>query len=205
MTIVIRNWLLLLAAVAVAKDPPKFNPGSITDYPNRRTVEQVRIAARAYATEDLTRAAFGKLNPNRYGVLPILVLIENAGRQTIVLDRMRLEYVMPDRRRVEATPAAEVKYLRAPDRPGMVTGPIPGGRPRLSRQKNPLNVWEIEGRAFAARVLPPGQTASGFFYFQAPYRTGSQLYITGLREAPGERELFYFEILLDDAAGAGDR
>ncbi len=205
MAIVIRNWLLLLAAVAAAKDPPKFNPGAITDYPNRQTVEQVTIAARAYVTEDLTRAAFGKLNPNRYGVLPILVLIENAGRQTILLEGMRLEYVMPDRRRVEATPAAEVKYLRAPDRPGIVTGPIPGGRPRLSRQKNPLDVWEIEGRAFAARALPPGQTASGFFYFQAPYRSDSQLYITGLREAPSGRELFYFEIPLGSISAATER
>lgn len=182
-----------------AKEPPKFNPGPITDYPNRQTIEQVTIAARAYASEALAKTAFGKLNPNRHGVLPVLVLIENGAEETLVLERMRVEYIMPDRRRVEATPASEVRYLQAPDRPGMVTGPIPGGRPRLAGRKNPLDAWEIEGRAFVARALPPRQTASGFFYFHAPYRSGSMLYVTGLRRAPSGRELFYFEIPLDEA------
>lgn len=184
----------------MAKDQPKFQPGAITDYPNRQTVERVTIAARAYISEEQTKAAFGKLNPNRHGLLPVLVLIENAGEQALALDRLKVAYVMPDRSRVEATPADQVRFLRAPERPGMVTGPIPGGKPRLSRRKNPLNAWEIEGRAFSARVLPPGQTASGFFYFQAPYRSGALLYLTGLREASSGRELFYFEIPLEEKA-----
>lgn len=190
--------LLLLAAIAGARHQAKFDPGAITDYANRQTVDQVTIAARAYHTPELARQAFGKLDPNRHGVLPVLVIIENAGSQTIRLDGMRVEYVLADRRRVEATPASEVKYIQGPDRPGMVTGPIPGGKPRLSRRRNPLDVWEIEGRAFLARVLPARQTASGFFYFQAPYRKGSILYITGLREAAGGRELFFFELPLDE-------
>lgn len=155
------------------------------------------VAARAYTSEEQAKAAFGKLNPYRHGVLPILVIIENGSNQTLALDRMRVEYLTPERRRVEATPADEVRYIQGPERPGMVTGPIPGGRPRLSRRKNPLDAWEIEGRAFAARVLPPKQTASGFFYFQAPYRSGGTLYVTGLREAASGRELFYFEIPLE--------
>jgi len=184
--------------VALAADQPKFDPGAITDYPNRQTFEQITVAARPYVTPELVRRAFGKLNPNQHGVLPVLVLMENGGENTLSLADMRIEYVMPDRRRVEATPASEVRYLQAPDRPGMVTGPIPGGKPRLSRRKNPLDAWEIEGRAFAARALPPRQTASGFFYFQAPYRKGSILYITGLREAGSGRELFFIEIPLED-------
>ena len=51
-----------------------------------------------------------------------------------------------------------------------------------------------EGRAFAAKMLPPGESASGFFYFQVPHRAGSVLYITGIREASTRRELFYIEI-----------
>jgi len=194
------NWLLLLAALAAAKDQPKFQPGAITDYPNRQKVERVTVAARACVTEEQAKAAFGKLNPNRHGVLPVLVIIENAGEQALALDRLKVEYVMPDRSRVEATPPDQIRFLRAPERPGMVTGPIPGGKPRLSRRKNPLDAWEIEGRAFSARVLPPKQTASGFFYFQAPYRSGAVLYLTGLREASSGRELFYFEIPLEEKA-----
>ncbi len=200
MTTRIPNWLFLLTVLATAKDQPKFQPGAITDYPNRQTVERVTIAARAYISEEQTKAAFGKLNPNRHGLLPVLVLIENAGEQALALDRLTVAYVMPDRSRVEATPADQIRFLRAPERPGMITGPIPGGKPRLSRRKNPLDAWEIEGRAFSARVLPPGQTASGFFYFQAPYRSGALLYLTGLREASSGRELFYFEIPLEEKA-----
>jgi len=43
-------------------------------------------------------------------------------------------------------------------------------------------------------MLPPGELASGFFYFQTPHRPGGVLYITGIREASTRRELFYFEI-----------
>ena len=70
-------------------------------------------------------------------------------------------------------------------------GPIPS---RI--KKSPLNVWEIEGRALAAQVLPPGQTASGFLYFQTGLQPGSVLYLNGLVEAGTGKELLYFEIPL---------
>jgi len=55
--------------------------------------------------------------------------------------------------------------LQPPQRPNMIPGP--GSKIKvLKGKKNPLDAWEIEGRAFAAQMLPPGQTASGFFYFQ---------------------------------------
>jgi hypothetical protein len=75
--------------------------------------------------------------------------------------------------------------------------PIPGLPPHTSQKKNPLDAWEIEGRAFAARMLPPNESASGFFYFRAFYRSGSILFLQGVREASTGRELFYFEIPLD--------
>jgi hypothetical protein len=46
-------------------------------------------------------------------------------------------------------------------------------------------------------MLPPGETASGFFYFQATHRPGATLYLTGIKEAGTQRDLFYFEIPLD--------
>ncbi len=193
--------LSIAAAQGADKDRPKFAAGQVTDYPNRQTVDKVTIAARAYISDEQTKTAFGKLNPYKHGVLPVLVLIQNGTGGTLALDRMRVEYITPDRRRVEATPAGDVRYITGPDRPKMVTGPIPGGKPRLSRKKNPLDVWEIEGRAFSAKMLPPDETASGFFYFQAPSRRGATLYLTGIREAASGRELFYFEIPLDESPG----
>lgn len=185
------------AAGAAEKERPKFTPGPVTSYPNRQTIEKVTVAAEPFDTMTLTQTAFGKLDPNRYGVLPVLVVIENGTDQVVTLDRMKLELIAPDRQRIDATPASDVKYLMGPDRPKVYTGPVPTGAPHLGKKKNPLAEWEIEGRAFTARMLPPKESASGFFYFQAPYRSGSTLYLTGLRDARSGKELFYFEIPLE--------
>ena len=60
---------------------------------------------------------------------------------------------------------------------------------------------EIEVREFNAPILPPGSSASGFFYYdtgteQSP-TAGASVYLTGLRNLATGRELFYFEIPLD--------
>ena len=94
----------------------------------------------------------------------------------------------------EATPAREVRYLKGTDRPNVITGPV--GNTKILKRKNPLDAWEIEGRSFSAEILPPGQSASGFFYFQTPLQHGSSLYVNGLYEAATSKELFYFELPL---------
>lgn len=189
--------LSIAAAQGAGKDRPKFSPGPITDYPNRQTSDQVTVAAHPYITEADAQPAFGKVNPYHHGVLPVLIIIRNDSDQTLALDRMRVEFITPSRDRVEATPAADIRFLTGPRQPSLTPGPIPGRTPRVSRNKNPLNTWEIEGRAFSARMLPPKESASGFFYFQAPYRSGSKLYLTGIRQASTGKELLYFEIVLD--------
>ena len=195
------NWLIVLLSIAAAqgtgKDQPKFSPGPIGNYPNRQTSDQVTVAAQPYTREAEAQAAFGKVNPYRHGVLPILVIVQNDSDQSLALDRMIVEFITPSRDRVEATPAADIRFLTGPRQPSLTPGPIPGRIPRISRNKNPLNTWEIEGRAFSARMLPPKESASGFFYFQAPYRSGSKLYLTGIRQASSGKELLYFEIVLD--------
>ena len=162
----------------------------------RQTVEKLTLAADPFDTEAKASLAFGKLNPNQYGILPVLVILQNDGDQTLTLEGMRLEYILPTRQHLEATPAREVPYTRGTDRPKVYSNPLPiprAGGPK----KNPLNAWEIEGRAFSAKMLPPGQSASGFFYFQASSTPGSVLYLTGIREASSRRELFYMEIPFD--------
>jgi hypothetical protein len=52
----------------------------------------------------------------------------------------------------------------------------------------------FDERAFVAKMIPPGDSAYGFFYYQTGHRRGSQLYIRGLREAQTGNELFFFEI-----------
>lgn len=163
-------------------------------YANRQTQGGMVIGAEPYATEEKMRDAFGKVNPYQYGVLPVLVVMKNEGSQAIRLDRLKAEYVGPNRNRVEATPARDIRYLNGPRKPNVVTSPT--GAPKISKRKNPLDAWEIEGRAFSAKMLPPGQTASGFFYFQTGLQRGALVYLTGFTEAGSGNELFYFEVPL---------
>jgi hypothetical protein len=193
-------WIILAAAAAVPaadKDSSRFAPGPASSYPTRQTNDKVTIAAVPYHTPERTREAFGKLKLADYGVLPVLVVIQNDSSQALRLDQWKVEYVADGGTRIEATPAADVRYLGGGQR-RFETGR--GGSPRLGgRRKNPLDAWEIEGRAFAPKMLPAGQSASGFFYFQTAPRPGARLYLRGLREAATGKELFYFEIPLEAA------
>jgi len=195
MPFVFKRLALLMsiaAAFAADKDAP-FRAAPAGDYPHRQSSERVTIAADPYNSGDKIKAAFGKLDPYQHGVLPVLIVIENDSDQTLQLDRMDLWYVGPNHDKVEATPAADVKYVgSSPHRPGVVPPGIV-----LKGKKSPLDVWEIEGRAFTAKMIPPGQTASGFFYFQTGIQRGSTVYLTGLREAASGRELLFFEIPLE--------
>lgn len=188
-------------AAAGEKDKTRFETGPAASYPARQTNGNVTLAVAAVVeTDDQARPAFGKLNPNKYGVLPILVVIQNDSNQAIRTDNLRVDYVAPDGSHVEATPPQDVRFLEGPKKPSSVPGPNPTGIPRIGRHKNPLAAWEIEGRAFSAKMIPAGESASGFFYFQTGHRTGSSLYVTGLREAASGKELLYFEVRLKDVA-----
>lgn len=195
---------LLLLSIGVlwgVDKEPRFAPGPATSYPNRQTQDQVTIAAIPYDTSDKAKQAFGKLNPNEYGLLPVLIVIQNESRQALNLEKLAVEYVAPDRTHIEATPASEVRYLAGGRGGKLKPPPLPtGGSPRLSRRKNPLEAWEIEGRAFTARMLPPGESAHGFFYFQTGLRGGALAQVAGIRQASTGKEFIYFEVPL-----AGER
>jgi len=175
------------------KERPKFEMAPASSYSSHQTSEKVTIGAEVYDTAEKAHTAFGKLNPYEYGVLPVLVVIQNDGSQTIRVDRMRVDYVGPDGGHIDATAAADVKYLSGPRAPGVVAPPLPTSAPRISRKKNKLDTWEIEGRAFSAKMIPAGQSAGGFFYFQTGHRAGARLYVSGIADASTGRELLYFE------------
>jgi hypothetical protein len=177
-----------------ASKAPAFRAQPAASYRNHQTNQNVTVGVDAFSTEEKALTAFGKLNPYRHGILPVLVVIQNDSGKAIKLEKLKVEYVGPNRDKVEATPAKDVRYLTGPRQPNVMTGPT--GRPKIGKRKNPLDVWEIEGRAFAARMLPPGQAASGFFYFQTGMQGGATVYLTGMAEADTGRELFYFEVPL---------
>ncbi len=187
--------VMSIAAAFAADNQPPFRPAPAASYPSHQTNAQIIVGVDAYASGDKLKAAFGKLDPNDHGVLPVLVVIQNDSDKALRLDRLQAGYTGSGGNRVEATPAQEVRYLRGPDRPKMIPGPT--GQIKIGKgKKNPLDAWEIEGRAFSAKMLAPGQTASGFFYFQTVLQRGSAIYLNGLAEAATGKEVLYFEIPL---------
>jgi hypothetical protein len=185
-----RLALFMSIAVAFAADNKSFKAPAAADLPHKQTNEKLTIAVDPYVTGDKVKAAFGKLNPYDHGVLPVLVVMQNDTGKTIQLKNVRAEYVGPHGDRAVATPANEVKFATPPKQPTQA-GPI------TFHSKNPLDVWEIEGRALQAVMLPSGSSASGFFYFQTTLLPGATLYVTGLSEAGTNRELMYFEVPLN--------
>ena len=193
-------FLLVFSLVSIAlgadKDHDTLAIGPASSYTYKQTSEGVTIAADVYETGDKVKEAFGKHNPYDYGVLPILVVIENHSSKAIRAERLDVEYTMPGHGRVEATPAGELKYIHGVRQPRANPAPIPG-LPGVGKSKqSPLAEWQIEGRAFSAKMIPPGDSASGFFYFQTGHRSGSTLYLSGLTDAASGHELLYFEIPL---------
>jgi len=190
------RWLPLLSVSIAAgfgadNDRPKFEVQPAASYPHHQTSEKVTVAAQVLQTDAETHDAFGKLNPNRYGILPVLIVVQNNGPDAIKVDGARVEYTMPDGQRIEATAAQDVKYLRGAKAPNA----LPVDIHIHKKPKNPLDVWEIEGRAFSAKMIPAGQSASGFVYFQvnAP-SAAATVALAGLTDPVTGKELYYFEI-----------
>ena len=207
MPFVFKRLALLMSIAAVGglnkaapaeKERPKFELAPAASYPSHQTSEKVTIGAAVYDTAEKAHAAFGKLDPYQYGILPVLVVIQNDSNEAIRMERVRVDYVAPDGNHVDAMPPGDVRYLSGPRQPKVVTGPLPTAGPRISRKKNPLDAWEIEGRAFSAKMIPPGQSAGGFFYFQTGHRPNARLYVTGIVQASSGKELLYFEFPLKD-------
>src|ERR1700690_2811616 len=92
-------WISLVM-LASAGDPPPFRPGLASSYSAKQTNENVTVAAVAYDTEELAHSAFGKTNPNQYGVLPVLVVIQNDSGQALRMSSIAAEYIGPDERHI---------------------------------------------------------------------------------------------------------
>ena len=100
-----------ISALSAADNAP-FRPKPATEYPNAQKTSGLVIAAEAYSTEEQTKVAFGKLNPNKYGVLPVLLLMSNQSGKVLRLEKMRIEYITRDKQNIESVPASEVHEKR---------------------------------------------------------------------------------------------
>lgn len=176
-----------------------FKPKPASEYPSHQSIGKLKIAAVKFESDEETRPAFGKVNPNEHGVLPVLLILENTGEHTLLLDSMRVAFQFSGNE-IAPTQPGDLPYLIAPKRPGTGPGislPIP-----LPKKKNPMAGIELQTRAWSAKTLLKGESATGFFYFQARYRTSAKIYITGIREGVTNKELFYVDVAMDTPGGA---
>src|SRR5579883_2139727 len=103
MPLIFKRLALLMSIAAMCapdnaaadKEPP-FRPPAAADLPHHQTNDKVTIAVDAYVSGEKMKAAFGKLIPYQYGVLPVLVAFQNDSGATIQIKNMRAEYVLPD-------------------------------------------------------------------------------------------------------------
>ena len=187
-TLIVSLGLMLAAATGQAP----FRPKPADSYPSHQKVGPLVLAAVKFETDEETKPLFGGVNPNEHGVLPVLLILENRGEETLMLDGMRVAF-QAGRYEVQPTPARELPSVVGPRRPGMgPRAPIP-----LPKKKNPLMKVEFDARAFGAKTLLKGESAHGFFYFETRYRQDAILYITGIREGVSGKELFFAEAPID--------
>lgn len=184
--------LFVVAPSRSAADKP-FRPGAATDYAHQ-TSDEVTVGAKCYDTEELTTEAFGKkADLLKYGILPVLVVIQNNRKKTLDLRDLEINLVGADGRHVGPVGPEDIPFLGKSTKPPNIN-PIPNPLPK---KKNPLNSPEIVIRAFSAKMLPPGDSAGGFFYFEAKSQPGDKLYLNGLRETSSGQEILYFEFPLE--------
>ena len=150
--------VLLSITAALAIDKDSFSPGKASSYKGAQTLDKITIAAVPFLTDEETRPAFEKLNPNKHGVLPVLVVLENGTGKALRLN-LKAEFVNASGQHVSATPGDDVIYLEGIKTPPKIYDPSITGLPlpRKRVKKGPLNIWQIPGRQFASKLLPAGE------------------------------------------------
>jgi hypothetical protein len=168
-------------------------PGPASSYPGHQASDKITIAAVPYTSEDQVSGAFGKVNPNKYGILPVLVVIQNDTGKALSLN-LKVQYVDQQNHHLEPMPPGDVVLY---DGSSKANWKVPGQSPipiHRGPKKGPLNTWEIEGRAFSAKLVPPGESVHGFFYFETANRPGSLLFVDGIKDAQSGKDYLYFEV-----------
>lgn len=187
--------LLTACTTAVlASDDKPFQAGPPIEYAHQQS-EDVTVGAKPFTSGELINSAFGKkIDFLKYGVVPVLVVIENKRTKALDLRDLVASLVAVDGRHAKAVAPEDLPFLATTGKHSPQTGvrvPVP-----LPKKKNPLNNPEIATRAFSAKMLAPGDSASGFLYFEAQPEAGDKLYLDGMRDARSGKGLLYFEFPL---------
>jgi hypothetical protein len=191
--------LLSIAAIAGDKEKDPFTSAPASSYPGHQTLDKITIAAVPFTSDEQAASAFGKVRPYKYGILPVLVVIQNDTGKALRLN-LTTQFVDSKNRRIDAMPASDVVLFDGGNKTSWKTGSSPSPLPLPRKQKHgPLYTPEIEGLAFSAKLAPSGESVRGFFYFQSPNEPGAKLYVTGIKDAASGKDYFYFEVPFEDS------
>mgnify|MGYP005810101759 CR=1 FL=1 len=197
--------LLLAIAAFAAKEflMPKVYPAKTYPAHDDHPMEKFAIAADPYDIAD--KASIFTIKYGENGMLPVLVVFTNYGDQPVSFTNLKVELVT--RRKDKISPADEddlyrrfSKTRRRGDEGTRNPFPIP-----LPRKKPDVGVKkegrdEIDTAMFAAKAVAPGETESGFMFFDvsgiSQPLAGAHLYISGLENDNGQ-ELMYFDIPME--------
>ena len=180
----------------------RFRAGTADAYEATQSQAGVTLAVKPYHTELLEKEIFSKSKPNKFGIMPVLVVITNLGDAPIKLVEMHARYVPARSTEGVNAMTAEDLFFYNPKGHAPKKQKLPGPGNTITKvKKGPLSRPEIAEREFSAPVLPPGETASGFFYFNVGIGgdplTGASLYVAGMTNMSTGQPLFYFEVPLD--------
>jgi len=175
-------------------DPPKVRPREAASYTARDSHEGITIAAEAYTTDEQIKTAFGKYDPRKFGVLPVYVVFFNLSKDALRLESLELT-VERGRERFPQIPAIDVNRR--------IHGiQVPNGIKPI-KIKSPIS--SIVDQEFLLKMVPPGETAGGFLYFDhfsgalSLGQDDTRLYLNKIQWAGSGRELLYFEIAFTDS------
>ena len=88
--------------------------GKAADYPNQ-TASHITVGAKPFASETETEPVFGKkADFNKYGILPVLVVIENRRSRTLDLRDLQVTLVGRKGQHVDPIRPDEVAYIALP-------------------------------------------------------------------------------------------
>jgi hypothetical protein len=191
-----RDWITLTSITALAPRAWAIGEGwqapKAEDMAAKLTLDNLVIGIEAFDTAEKTLKPFGKADPNRYEILPVLVVIQNNRKGAIRVAPLEVQYVVPGLGKVEALRGEELlSAAGGPSKPNLGPRPLPIP---TRKKKNPMAAQEFETRAFAARMIAAGESAHGFFYFNIRHRTSAKLYLNGFVDVTTNKEIFYFDI-----------
>lgn len=191
--------LVLLSVPLLAQD--NFRAGRADDYSIKQVQGDVTMGVKAFHTEALEEQVFDKSNPSEYGILAVLVVITNDGPGPLKIENMHARYVPQRSGEGVDSMSAEDLFFYNPKGHAPKRKKLPSVRGITKKvKKGPLSHPELAEREFSVPLVLPGQTASGFFYFNVGVGgdplAGASIYVDGLTDMSTGNPLFYFEVPL---------